>query len=153
MPFKMYIVFYHKFSIVLKLQLYLYTMTLFNPFALMKVREMSIYIFVEKKSRSSFPLAFSKNSALGPTPFWRCSWNVYPLYFLFQIFWNKRTTRLKRLLVSTIVQWITNHTSLWKHLITAWQLTHNCLTTKYQITAWQLLYDCPITSWWLYYHV
>ena len=34
---------------------YIYTMTLFNPFALMKVREMSIYIFVEKSLDQVFP--------------------------------------------------------------------------------------------------
>ena len=33
----------------------LYTMTLVNPFALMKVREMSIYIFVEKSLDQVFP--------------------------------------------------------------------------------------------------
>ena len=31
-------------------------MTLFNPFALMKVREMSIYIFAEKSLDQVFPL-------------------------------------------------------------------------------------------------
>ena len=74
-------------------------MTLFNPFALMIVREMSIYIFAEKSLDQVFPLV---KTVQWDQHLFEDS-NVYLLDIIVKNFLDM-TTRLKRLLVSTVVQ-------------------------------------------------